>query len=332
MRDNCIDEFKDYDLPFETYFNACADHAETTHDDMEFIWLLEGKIQIVCEGITYHLFSDSVFMIYMNQTHSITSDGQSISISFRLKKSYTDDLNLYFNKIPFKNRIYSFEELAIKYHEVPLIMSQLIILMKSQSPSMNVRYKIIGYYNMYIYDLYSVRLKDKYLDIKKKNYDEYLIRFYTITDYINKNYDQKITLEMLADLVEISSFRLSHFIKEILGISFQDYLRNVRFEHALDYLRNTSLPIEEVVIRCGFSDPKYLNQLMKEKFHVTSLKYRKIMKDNKHFGIQGFSYPKMVSELSTRLHKIQEYADMTDTFGLKKNVIDSQTEIEFQSM
>lgn len=84
MRDNCVDEFRDYDLPFETYFNACVDHAETTHDDMEFIWLLEGKIQIVCEGITYDLVSDSVFMIYMNQTHSITSDGQSISISFRL--------------------------------------------------------------------------------------------------------------------------------------------------------------------------------------------------------------------------------------------------------
>lgn len=329
MRDNCIDEFKNYDLPFETYFNACAEHQETKHEDMEFIWLLEGKIQIICEGITHDLSSDNVFMIYMNQNHSIKSDGQSISISFRLKKSYTDALNLFFNKIPFKNRIYTFEELANKYHEVPLIMSQLIILMKSQSPSMNVRYKIIGYYNMYIYDLYSVRLKDKYLDIKKKNYDEYLIRFYTITDFINKNYDQNVTLDTLADLVNISRYRLSHFIKEILGISFQDYLRNIRFEHALDYLRNTNLSIREIIKLCGFSDSKYLNQMMKEKFHVTALKYRKIMNDNRHFGIQGYSYPKMVSELSDRLHKIQEYAEMTDTFGLGKNVVDAQAEFDY---
>ncbi|MDP3304660.1 MAG: AraC family transcriptional regulator [Erysipelotrichaceae bacterium] len=326
MREQCVDEFKEYDLPFETYFNACIDHDETKHEDMEFIWLLEGNIRIICEGVSFDLTSDNVFMIYMNQVHSIVSDGQSISISFRLKKSYTDALNLSFNKIPFKNRIYSFEELANKYHEVPLIMSSLIILMKSQSPSLNVRYKIIGYYNMYIYDLYSVRLKDRYLDIKKKNYDEYLIRFYTIVDYINKNYSQKLTLDTLSELVEISSFRLSHFIKEILGISFQDYLRNVRFDHALDYLRNTNMPIDEVVRKCGFSDPKYLSQMMNERFHLTALKYRKIMRDNKHFGIQGYSYPKMVSELSSRLNKIPQYADMTDTFGLKQNVFDAQGE------
>jgi AraC-like DNA-binding protein len=324
MHENCVDEFGKYDLPFETYFNACVDHEDTMHEDMEFIWLLEGKIRIICEGIAYELISDNVFMVYMNQTHSIKSDGHSISISFRLKKSYTDAMNLYFNKIPFKNRIYSFEELANKYHEVPLIMSQLILLMKSQNPSMIIRYKIIGYYNMYIYDLYSVRLKDRYLDIKKKNYDEYLIRFYKIADYINKNYDKKVSLDTLADLVNISSFRLSHFVKEILGISFQEYLRNVRFEHALEFLRNSDMSIHDIVNHCGFSDAKYLNRLMKEKFHITALKYRKIMKDNENFGIHGYSYPDMLAELSTRLHKIQQFTDMTDTFGLKQNVLDSQ--------
>ena len=323
MKNNCVDEYKNYDLPFETYFNACASHQETSHEDMEFIWLLEGKVTIICEGISYECTSDNVFMIYMNQIHSIISDQPSISISFRLKKSYTDSLNLYFNRIPFKNRIYTFEELACKYHEVPLIMSQLIVLMKSTNPSMNLRYKIIGFYNMYIYDLYSVRLKDKYLDIKKKNYDKYLVRFYLITDYINKNYAQRISLEMLSKTIGISSFRLSHFIKQIMGISFQDYLNNVRFERALEYLRNTDVPVQEVVRACGFSDSKYLNVMMKEKFHITSLKYRKIMRDHKHYGLQDISYPKMVSELSDRLRKIQKYTSMQDTFRLKDNISDA---------
>lgn len=324
MKDQCTDEFEKYDLPFETYFNACLDHDQTQHSDMEFIWLLEGNMTVLCEGIEYCLSSDNVFMIYMNQSHSIRSDGPSISISFRLKKSYTDSLNLYFSKIPFKNRIYTFEELAHKYHEVPLIMSQLIILMRSKNPSLKLRYKIIGFYNMYIYDLYSVRLKDRYLDIKKKNYDEYLIRFYTITDFINKHYAEKITLKNLSEIVGISTFRLSHFIKQILGISFQDYLNDVRFDHALEFLRETDLPIKDIVRACGFSDLKYLNQQMREKFHITSLKYRKIMKDSINYGLQGTSYPKMVSELTDRLHKVQRYATMKDTFGLHKHISDTQ--------
>jgi AraC-like DNA-binding protein len=324
MRQNCIDAFEQYDLPFECYFNAYVDHDEEVHDELEFIWLFEGKVVIDCEGKTYELTPDHVFIIYINQKHSMKSFGDTISISFRFKKSYLRSLNLFFDKLPFKNRVFTFDELAHKYHEVPLIMSQLITLMKPLDSIVNTRYRLIGYYNMYLFDLYSVRLKERYLDIKKKNYDLYLIRFYKINAYINKHYTEKITLETLAKLVNISAHRLSHFIKEILGISFQEYLNNVRLEKVLYELKNSDTPIREIVTNCGFSDQKYLNALMKEKFHVTALKYRKIMKDDIHFGVKGFSYPKMLMELTHKLHKISDHANMEDTYGLKMNVLETQ--------
>ncbi len=322
MRQHCIDEFKHFNLPFQTFFNACTNHDEEVHDEMEFIWLFEGEITIQCEGKQFILTPNHVFMFYIGHRHSMVSTQGSVSIAFRLNKDYIKKLNLSFDKIPFINRIYTFRELAYKYHEVPLIMSQLIRLMKSKTLDTTAHYRLIGYYNMYLYDLYSVRLKDRYLDIKKKNYDPYLVRFYKINDYISKNYQHKITLEDLSSLVGISTYRLSHFIREILGITLQEYISNIRLDKAIQLLKNTDIPIQSIVDQCGFSDQKYLNQAIKKKFHVTALKYRKIMSDNIHFGVEGFSYPDMITELSSQLHLIHQQMDTTDTYGLQKNIQD----------
>lgn len=320
MIQTCVDEFEALDLPFKTYISTCIEHEDETHEEMEFIWVIEGKVTIICEKKAYELTSDMVFMIYMNQKHSIKSDNSSLMFSFRLKKNYLLEHHLNFDKIPFKNRIFPFEELAQKYHAVPLIIAQIILLLKTPNPSPNIRYKIIGYYNMYIYDLYSVRMKDRYLDIKKKNYDEYLIRFHTIIEYINQNYHHQITLNTLSGLVNLSPFRLSHFIRDRLGISFQEYLQNIRFEHAIKDLKNTNLPVNTIVKNCGFSDPKYLNDMMKKRFHVTALKYRFIMKNGDISLTNELSNPKLLSELTERLRQIDKGTYMNDTFGLKNNI------------
>ncbi|HSR04443.1 MAG TPA: AraC family ligand binding domain-containing protein, partial [Proteiniclasticum sp.] len=79
MKQDCIDVFKAYDLPFECYFNAGMDHEEVVHDEIEFIWLLEGSATIWCEGETYSLLPDTVFIFYVHQKHSMKSEGYSFS-------------------------------------------------------------------------------------------------------------------------------------------------------------------------------------------------------------------------------------------------------------
>ena len=312
MKTHARDEFKHYNLPFKTFFNPCTNHEEVTHDEMEFIWVFEGEVTITCGETTFVLRANHVFMFYINQPHCMSSSQPIISIAFRLSKDYIQSKHLYFEKIPFEHRIYTIDELVRKYHQVPLIMSQLILLMKSRQFDSHIHYKIIGYYNMFLHDLYTVRRKVRYLDIKKKNYDTYLIRYTIINDYIKNNIHKKIKLSYLASLVDISPTRLSHFMHEILGVSLQEYITTIKTERALILLRNTSLPVAEIVKECGFSDQKYLNQEIKKRFHISALTYRKIMIDNLHFGIVGFNYPKMVEEMSLQLHMLQHHEALKD--------------------
>ncbi len=311
MRQDSKDAFEGHDLPFACFFNTCLDHDEEVHDELEFIWLLEGHVSIFCEGKTYELTSDHVFIIYINQRHHMVSHGDTVSFSFRFKKQHLSQLNLRFEALPFENRVFTFRELSQKYKEVHLIMSELIILMKSPETVIKSRFRLIGYYNMYLFDLYTARLKEKYLDIKTKNYDQYLIRFYTIDAYIQKHYHQKISLKELAQEVNLSTHRVSHFIKDILGISFQEYLNLVRFEKAIEYIKNTERPIRDIVTSCGFSDQKYLNAMMKDRFHLTAHQFKKIMHDDESFGEKSEHYQDMLKEMTQKLHLLHEGAAQT---------------------
>ena len=315
-----IDVFQEFELPFETYFATCIEHPNEIHEEMELIWLIRGSAVICCEGKEFFLTDQSVFMIFMYRQHSIKTSEGSILISYRFKKEHLRRNNLFFETIPFEHRVYTFKELSNVYHQVPLLISQIQKLLISKSPSPIVRYKIIGYYNLFLYELYNMMLKEKYLDIKKRNYDLYLLRIHSLIEYIYDHAHEKISLETLAKTVNISTFRLSHFIKESLGISFSEFLQNTRLEYALKALKATDLPIIEVAKQAGFSDVKYLNQMLNERFNMTALKYRKIVRKSKTNGCNPVQISDFIEELKICLKQIEEDQNFSDTYGLYQNI------------
>lgn len=275
MNQSCPDVFAHYNLPFETYFDKGLDHQFQVHDEVELVWVLRGDVDIVCEKKEFKLSSQMLFMINPYQIHSIKSTDDSMIITFRFKKKYLLEYSETYKGLVFENKINTFDDLAKKYKEVPLLISQLISLLITPNQSSLVRYKIIGYYNMFIYELYTMLLKEKYLDIKKKDIPFHIERQNKIIDYLNKNFLTRITLDELAGKIGISSFRLSHLMKEMFGISFREYLFNIRLEYALGLLRETNYSVLKVSKMSGFSDIKYLNKRLKERFKTTALKYRK---------------------------------------------------------
>lgn len=274
MKETCCDLFKELNLPFETYLYQGHHHDEVIHEEMEIIWVIKGSAKITVDDRTYQMDEHTIFLIYMYKKHKIESDDDTMILGFRLKKTYLHKHNLFFEKIHFNERVYTFDELSVKYKEVPLLIIQIVRLLVSNETSSAIRYKINGYYHMYILDLYRMILKERYLDVKHINNDDYLNRIHVIVEYTYQHFHEKITLNDIAKLVDISEYRLSHFVKESLGIPYREFLQTARFEHALKLLKETKLPVSEVSKLSGFSDHKYLNQMMKERFNQSPLKYR----------------------------------------------------------
>ena len=79
----------------------------------------------------------------------------------------------------------------------------------------------------------------------------------------------------------MTAFHASHFIKDMRGISLQQYLNQVRFEHAITLLETTKLSVTDVCITVGFSSTRYLNHMFQSNFKSTCKEY--IRSDKKRY-------------------------------------------------
>jgi AraC-like DNA-binding protein len=316
MKDKCYDIFSNLNLPFETYMAEYVSHKQILHEEIEIIWLIKGQATIKVNGKSYELRTQEVFLVYMYKEHEIETEPDSIIVTYRLKKEYLHKNNLFFEKIDFLHRVYTFEELAIKYKQVPLLIVEIIKILLTEKNTDAIRYKIIGYYNMFIQELYRMLLKEKYLDVKSLKYDKYLNRIHTIVEYTYENFKDNLELEDLSKITNLSQSRLSHFMKEVLGISYREFLNNVRFEHALKLLKETNMKIKEVVKASGFSDHKYINKMMKKKFNMTTLKYRKTYLSHRPCQQLPESSHKFLKELKECLKRLDKDRRLNHLFGM----------------
>lgn len=101
-------------------------------------------------------------------------------------------------------------------------------------------------------------------------------RLLSITDYIEEHFTHKLLLEDIAKREGLSLTYLSHLFKDSLGITFQDYIKEKRFEYACGLLTTTDRKILDISVSSGFSDVRYLTRLFHERFGCTPKEYRKL--------------------------------------------------------
>ena len=93
-------------------------------------------------------------------------------------------------------------------------------------------------------------------------------------NFINSNYMHSITVQEIADYVNLSrSYLYKMFIKN-LGISPQRYLINLRMYKATLLLKGTKFPIGEVANSVGYSDSLLLSKTFSKHFSMSPLNYR----------------------------------------------------------
>ena len=134
-----------------------------------------------------------------------------------------------------------------------------------------------------IYHLLNTHLPWSFLDTSEEvPRRERADRMLAVLDYIEKNYTRKLLLGEIARREHLSLTYLSHLFKEVLGMSFQDYLRKKRFTHARRLVAETQRSILDISLCCGFSDVRYLTKLFHEELGCTPTAYRKKKQVSNH--------------------------------------------------
>ena len=92
--------------------------------------------------------------------------------------------------------------------------------------------------------------------------------------YINSRYTERIKVEELAKLENLSPSRYQVVFKEKTGVPPLEYVLGLRLRHACGLLASTDMPIYRIAELAGYDDQRFFCRLFKRKLGITPTEYR----------------------------------------------------------
>jgi len=92
--------------------------------------------------------------------------------------------------------------------------------------------------------------------------------------YLEENYDKKITLCELAEKVYVSQWHLSKLLNKHTGQNFSEILNHIRIEKAKELLKDPALRIGDIAEKVGFMDMAHFSRVFKKMCSMSANEYR----------------------------------------------------------
>jgi len=95
-----------------------------------------------------------------------------------------------------------------------------------------------------------------------------------VCEFIAQNYQEKIKVEEVAKLLNMTETTLARLMKKRTGRSFVDFVNDYRIGFAARWLTETNQTIAEIAFRCGFYNISNFNRIFKKSKGCTPGLYR----------------------------------------------------------
>lgn len=248
-----------------------GDPSERLCHSFELYYVLEGELDVVTEGKRSSLGESDVCLVNADKMCSTHAKGKVLfallSIDFRLMSDALQNTDaMYWCD--------STQENARRYDELRELLNRLLErYVKTGGDLGDYTYVSIAYQVMAL-------LTDKFLVLSASKAGaggdgRFTERIGQINAYIRNNYQRQISLKDLSEKLYLSNGYLSRFFKQTYGMSFVDYLYDVRLYHAMDELLYTESPITTIAYNNGFPSSAVFGRVFKEHYGESPSSFRK---------------------------------------------------------
>lgn len=262
-------------VPFKTYICNINSNPLHWHPELEILYLIDGELEVRIENQNYLLKKNDIILINSNQTHSYKKNNdENLAIVLQIN---TDNFKYIYpdiNNIHFKCNSLIENDFEEKFDELRTNLLTLLSVYDKKEDGFVIELNIFlqQIILLLIRKFDKVQIEESMLEKSSES----LRRLDRILNYIDENYDRKITLETLAKLEFLSTFYISRFFKENVGINFQDYLKSVRLHQGYRLIVETDQKIIDIAMKCGFSNPQTFSTHFKNEFKVSPTDLRKM--------------------------------------------------------
>lgn len=105
-----------------------------------------------------------------------------------------------------------------------------------------------------------------------------VLRLRPVITYISENFKDKIYIERLADMINVSPDYFTKMFKDSIGKTPIEYINGLRVNYSMRLLASTEMSMAEIADDIGFCNPNYFHKIFKQYMGVSPLQYRKSTK------------------------------------------------------
>ncbi len=241
------------------------------HQEIELIYILEGEMYLAAGRQEIQLKKEDLYVVNANKIHSFQTTDDVLYAKFSITYGTVADV---FVNDPLLFLCNSASEPDEKYDRLRKGMNRLLnYYLNSKGEKVSFRYIALGY------DILDILTEDYLIKMPETKsmgkFDKIDSRIDLINNYVRANYNQSISLKELSEKLFLSEGYLSRFFKKTYGMSFSDYLSNVRLHHAMEDLMYTDLSITKIIYANGFSNQTVFSKMFKNIYGDTPSAFRR---------------------------------------------------------
>lgn len=256
------------------FVNRILYRSNHMHSDFELVYVLEGEGSISTQKHTYPLVPGNLVFLNSNEPHDIT--GLDFGVTLLLIQFSRNFLQEYFPGL---------SNLVIEDGNVRKVMPpERYGALQRDLLEAGMEY-LSGseYFELTCLSRMATILRQLLLFLPKETLgaeefhrrDKQTKRMARISNYLEQHFQESVRLSDLAAEEGISPTHLSHFITEHFGMTFQEYLNNIRFEHAVRRMADPTLTLSDISAESGFSELKYMTRMFEKQLGLKPAEFRK---------------------------------------------------------
>lgn len=244
------------------------------HQNPEVFYVLTGELKVQIDETTFLMKQGDILLINANKRHTMNGNeellGARFDLDFHLLAEYMESMQLLFwcNSVADKNAAYAdlrevFDQILSRYFE------------KDEKSALDLQALYFQAAHI-LTSNFLVKADDTRLNMDDSK-DRQRVR--QIQNYIQANYQSQISLNNLADQLYLSNAYLSKYVKKHLGLTFMEYLNNVRLFHAVDELLYTKKNMTHIALDNGFPTSATFTKAFRDIYGEAPSEYRRKMRE-----------------------------------------------------
>ena len=248
------------------------------HPEIELTWVMSGQIEYHVNNKKYILTEGEGMFGNSNTLHAgymISGQGCTyLSVTFHPRFLYGYENSILQTKyVDFITSNGAWDSLKLeketKWHQEVLKSLENIYRM-SQNPPRDYELEL----HLMLMEIWKrLYLYFEVLPEKEQKSQRYLERLREIISYVQENYRQEITLDDVANHVNICKSECCRFFKKHMGMTLFEYIMFLRIQSSLPLLR-AGESVTKAAGMAGFSSPAYYGQIFKRYMKCTPREYR----------------------------------------------------------